>query len=100
MADTKLKEQVSYESWEEKKLACAIFGKIWYAACAINFVGKLICLRACLHAGLIDEPALIGMFLTSVIQNERNFFFKKDTFNEASNPRTLYLSKTGPDFIV
>ena len=39
-----------------------IFGNICYIACAINRVGKLICLRACLHerdhAGLTDKPDL------------------------------------------
>ena len=28
---------------------------------------------------------------------KKEFFFKKSTFNEASNPRMLYLSKIGPD---
>ena len=41
-------------------LACTIFGKICYVACAINCTGQLICLCAILHrldpAGLIDKP--------------------------------------------
>ena len=60
MADTKIKEHVSFEFWE-KKLACAIFGKI-YVAYAINRAGQFICLLASLHErdreGLIDKPAL------------------------------------------
>ena len=30
------------------------------------------------------------------IQIEKKIFFKKDTFNEASNPQTLHHSKIGP----
>ena len=30
------------------------------------------------------------------IQIEKKNFFKKDTFNEASNPQTLHHSKIGP----
>ena len=64
MTDTKIKGQVSFEPLEKKKLACAIFDKICYVACAINRAGKLICMRACLHerdrAGLIDKPEVFN----------------------------------------
>ena len=39
MTDTKIKEHVSFESREKKKLACAIFGKICYVASAIIRAG-------------------------------------------------------------
>ena len=45
----KNKELVSFESWEKKKLDCAIFGKICCVACAISRAGQLICLRNSLH---------------------------------------------------
>ena len=62
ITDAKIKEHFSFESWEKKKLACAIFGEICSAASAINRAGQLICLRASLHdsdrAGLTDKSAL------------------------------------------
>ena len=64
MTDTKIKEQVSFESWKKKKetFAYAIFGKI-YVASAINCTGKLFWLRACMHerdcARVIDKPGVI-----------------------------------------
>ena len=59
---TEIKEKVSLEFWEQKKLACAILGKICYVGCTINRTGKFICLRACLHdrVGLIDKPVTEG----------------------------------------
>ena len=58
MTEQKLKN-VSLLSLEKKEtFACAVFGKICYAACSINRAGQLICLRASLHerdrTGLID----------------------------------------------
>ena len=41
-------------------------------------------------------PLLIGLFLKSLIETKNMFFFKKGTFNNASDPRTLYLFKIGP----
>ena len=38
------------------------------------------------------------MFLTHFIKIEKKNF-KKGTFNEASNPWMLYLSKIGPDYM-
>ena len=62
MTDTKIKEHVPFESWEEKKLACTVFGKICYVACTTDHTGQLVCLCASLHehdcAGLIDKPAV------------------------------------------
>ena len=59
MADTKIKEKSLLSLEEKKELACVIFSKICYVACAINCTGKLICLCACLHErdrlGLIDK---------------------------------------------
>ena len=60
MPDTKVKEDVSFGSWEKKEtFACTIFGKTCYVACAINRAGQLICLLANLYeldrAGLIDK---------------------------------------------
>ena len=43
------------------------------------------------------NPPNRNMFLIHFIQIE-NFFFKKWTFNKASNPRMLYLSKIGSEF--
>ena len=67
MTDTKIKGQVSFESSEKKKLACMIFSKICYVACAINCAGKLIYLHACLHkcdgAGLIDKPDIMILII-------------------------------------
>ena len=37
------------------------------------------------------------MFFTCLIQIEKNIFFQKGTFYEASVPWMLYLSKIGPD---
>ena len=61
MTDTKIKQQVSCESWEKGKLLPAqFFGKIYYVASAINCAGKLIYLHVCMCecgcAGLIDKP--------------------------------------------
>ena len=63
MTDTKIKEHVSFESWEKKEtFDCAIFGKVCHDACGINRAGQYICLRASLHnrdrACLSDNPAL------------------------------------------
>ena len=44
------------------------------------------------RAGGVWIP-LIEMFLSHFIQSEKNFFFKKATFNEASDHWMLYLSK-------
>ena len=60
IADTKIKEHVSFESSEKKEtFACTICGKICYVAFMINRAGQLICLLANLHkpdcAGLIDK---------------------------------------------
>ena len=45
IADTKIKEHVSFESSEEKEtFACTICGKICYVAFMINRAGQLICL--------------------------------------------------------
>ena len=67
MTDTKIKEQVSFESWENEVFLCVIFEKICYVACAINRTGKLIYLHACLHehnrAGLFDKPMIPAWFL-------------------------------------
>ena len=45
---------------KKETFAFAILGKICYVTCAINRVGKLIWLRACLdnfnRVGLIDKP--------------------------------------------
>ena len=43
------------------------------------------------------DPPNQNTFLTHFFF--RTFFFKKGTFNGASNPRTLYLSKIGPDYM-
>ena len=61
MIDAKIKEQVSFESWEKKEtFGSTIFSKMYCVACAINHAGKLICQHTCLHerdrAGLIDKP--------------------------------------------
>ena len=63
----------------------------------------------CLTKGHLDNPegqvevesTLIGnSFLISFIDiRKKNFFFKKGTFNEASDPWMLYLSKIGPAII-
>ena len=38
------------------------------------------------------------LFLNSLIEIKKSkIFFKKGTFNKASNPRMLYLSKIGPE---
>ena len=37
------------------------------------------------------------MFFTCLIQIEKNIFFQKGTFYEASDPWMLYLSKIGAD---
>ena len=44
------------------------------------------------------NPSNQNMFLTHVIQIEKKifFFFKKGTFNKASDAWMLYLSKIGP----
>ena len=44
----------------------------------------------------VDSPPNRKLFLISFIYIEQNIFFEKGTFNEASNPRTLYLIKIGP----
>ena len=42
VTDTKIKEHVSFESWEKKEtFAYAILGKICYVNCAINLTGKI-----------------------------------------------------------
>ena len=54
--------KVSFESPEKKKLACKIFGKVSYVACAINHAGKLLSLCGCLHkcncVGFIKTPTV------------------------------------------
>ena len=42
-------------------------------------------------------PPNWDMFFTCLIQIEKNIFFQKGTFYEASDPWMLYLSKIGPD---
>ena len=67
-------------------------------------------LDLCLTKGHLDNPegqvevesSLIGSsFLISFIdiKKKKYFFFKKGTFNEASDPWMLYLSKIGPAII-
>ena len=67
-------------------------------------------LDLCLTKGHFDNPegqvevesSLIGSsFLISFIdiKKKKFFFFKKGTFNEASDPWMLYLSKIGPAII-
>ena len=46
-----------------------------------------------------SNPPNSKMFLALLIQIKKNVFPKKDTFNYASNPRMLYLSKIGPENI-
>ena len=64
MKDTNIKEQVSLDSWEKKKLfGCAIFSKMFYVAYAINRTGKLICLYTC--------PQL---FVSEYMASKKKFF--------------------------
>ena len=46
-----------------------------------------------------SNPPNSKMFLALLIQIKKNFFPKKGTFNYASNPWMLYLSKIGPENI-
>ena len=45
------------------------------------------------------NPPNSKMFLALLIQIKKNVFSKKATFNYASNPQMLYLSKIGPENI-
>ena len=61
--------------------------------------------RLCLTKGHLDNPKgqvevespIIEVVLTISIQIKKNVFWKKAVFNEASDPRTLYLSEIEPD---
>ena len=43
------------------------------------------------------ESPIVEVVLTTSIHIKKNFFWKKAVFNEASDPRTLYLSEIEPD---
>ena len=45
----------------------------------------------------VESPPNRKLFLISFIDIRKKTFFKKDTFNEASDLRTLYLSRIGPE---
>ena len=60
----------------------------------------------CLTKGHLDNPEgqvkvvppNRKLFLISFIHIRKNVFFKNGTFNEASNPQTLYLCKICPAY--
>ena len=46
------------------------------------------------------DPLKWKLFLTLLIQIQKNIFSKSAFFNKACHPRTLYLSKIGPVIVV
>ena len=60
MTDTKIKDKSLLSLLKKETFTRAIFSKICYVACTINYAGKMIYLRACLHkhncTGPIGKP--------------------------------------------